>query len=135
MSMTRIPDIAFEIDGDLINLEQDLGCGEVDRIQLHRIHLQLIAGQLGLPVLDACAATIKRRFQAVARKLEELDATQHYRDDILDSCGLGLEFITELDAICAMADEFLSDLDACEVEQTDNTTTPDKRQPEQPLLV
>jgi hypothetical protein len=29
MTMTKIPDVTFEIDGEHINIEQDSGCGEV----------------------------------------------------------------------------------------------------------
>lgn len=124
MTMTKIYDIAYEIDGNNINLEQGIGCGEVTSICLHRIHLQHIAGQLGIPTLDASAATIKRRFQTVADRLEALASTQHYREDILDRCSIGLEFITELDAICDLAGEFLEDLD--DPLNTDRMNQPDE---------
>jgi hypothetical protein len=48
MTMTKIPDIAFEVDGDYINLEQDSGCGEVDYVQLHKLHLRYLAEQSGI---------------------------------------------------------------------------------------
>lgn len=44
MTMTKIPDIAFEINGDLINIEQDAGCGETHLVQLHKLHLELRQG-------------------------------------------------------------------------------------------
>lgn len=43
--MMRIDGISFAIDGDQIDLEQDAGCGEVDRIRIHRICLTHIAEQ------------------------------------------------------------------------------------------
>ena len=46
--MEKIYDIAYEIDGDTINLEQDIGHGEVHSVALHRIHLQLLAEKMGL---------------------------------------------------------------------------------------
>jgi len=44
----KIPDIAYSIEGDLIELEQSTGCGEFTIVELHKIHLQLLAEQMGL---------------------------------------------------------------------------------------
>lgn len=46
--MAQIPDIAFEIDGDLVRIEQSAGCGEVASVDLHRLHVAHLAGLLGL---------------------------------------------------------------------------------------
>lgn len=48
MARTKIFDVAYEIEGDDITIEQDAGCGEVHRITLHRIHLDQLARQAGL---------------------------------------------------------------------------------------
>lgn len=110
MAMTKIPDIAFEIDGEFINLEQDIGCGEVHSVQLHRLHLQHIAGQLGFPIPDASASHVLQRFQAVIDKLDGFACSEYYRSDILDRCSMGLEILTVLDAILDLGHEFLADL-------------------------
>jgi hypothetical protein len=107
--MTKIPDISFEIDGEFISLKQDLG-GEIHYVQLHRMHLQHIAGLLGIPILDASAAAIKRRFEVVRDGLISLADTRYYREDIIDNCASSLEFYTELDDLCKLANEFLADL-------------------------
>ena len=46
--LTKIPDIAYSIEGDLITLEQSTGCGEFTLVELHKIHLELLAEQMGL---------------------------------------------------------------------------------------
>lgn len=48
MPLTNIPDLAFEIDGDLIRLRQDAGCGEEHIVDLHPLHLRHLAEQAGL---------------------------------------------------------------------------------------
>ena len=44
--LTKIPDIAYSIEGDLIKIEQSTGCGEFTYIDLHKIHVQLFAEQM-----------------------------------------------------------------------------------------
>jgi len=44
--LTKIPDIAYSIEGDLIKIEQSTGCGEFTYIDLHKIHVQLLAEQM-----------------------------------------------------------------------------------------
>ncbi|APB98763.1 hypothetical protein A4F89_05150 [Polynucleobacter asymbioticus] len=46
--LTKIPDIAYSIEGDLITMEQSTGCGEFSIVEIHKIHLQLLAEQMGL---------------------------------------------------------------------------------------
>jgi hypothetical protein len=46
--LTKIDDLAFEIEGDVITLEQDAGCGEVHTVNLHAIHLRHFAECLGM---------------------------------------------------------------------------------------
>ena len=44
----KIPDIAYSIEGDLVEIEQSTGCGEFTIVEIHKIHLQLIAEEMGL---------------------------------------------------------------------------------------
>lgn len=111
MTMTTIPDIKYEIDGDTINLEQDIGCGEVHSVSLHRIHFDHIASKLGVPSLTITAETIKRRLEIIESRINALADAEHYRKEIIERCGSGIEFIIELDAVCALATEFLADID------------------------
>ncbi len=106
---TSIPnlEIEFRDDGIIILVQYD-SSGNEDAIHLHRLHVEYIAGCLGLPVLNATAATILRRFQAVTDRLAEKVAEEGFRSDLLDG-PVGLEHITELDAIVDLAAEFMAD--------------------------
>lgn len=76
MQMTRIDDLAFGIDGDYIDLEQDAGCGEMSMIRLHRIHLAHLAEVAGVVTTDRCAEqsirTLQRRLLTLAREIHSL---------------------------------------------------------------
>ncbi|MDP3334539.1 MAG: hypothetical protein Q8S55_21520 [Methylococcaceae bacterium] len=110
MTMTKIPDISYEIKGDVIQLEQDIGCGEIQSVVLHRVHFDLIASKLGMPSLTTTAETIKRRFEVVESRINALADAEHYRREIIERCGSGFEFCMELDAVCAIASEFVNDI-------------------------
>lgn len=64
MAMIKIQDIAFEIDGDLVNIEQDAGCGEVHYVQLHRLHLQHLAEKMGMVAESQLNAFIECRLKS-----------------------------------------------------------------------
>lgn len=74
---TKIPDLAYEIHEDCINLEQDGGCGEVDRVTLHSIHVRLLASSMGLLQGDADAwrrvETLERRMLVLLDRIDRLD--------------------------------------------------------------
>lgn len=75
MTMTRIYDLAFEIDGDTIQLEQSNGLDEPDRISLHRIHLAHLAGEIGLlgdPDAERMVATLSRRLRILRAEIAGL---------------------------------------------------------------
>lgn len=71
--MERIYDLAYEIDGDSINLEQ----GEVEpsRLTLHRVHIELLAKKLGVTQAESKdAARHCRHLHRLRDGIEELDA-------------------------------------------------------------
>lgn len=71
--MERIYDLAYEIDGDSINLEQ----GEVEpsRLTLHRVHIELLAKKLGVTQAEFNeAARHYRHLHRLRDGIEELDA-------------------------------------------------------------
>ncbi|MDB5956737.1 hypothetical protein [Ramlibacter sp.] len=80
MPMTRIFNLAYEIDGDAIQLEQDTGCGEIDRVALHPIHVQVLATELGMLRGDQDA---RRRVDALERRLRILRDRIEALDDML----------------------------------------------------
>jgi len=108
--MTNIPGITYEIKDDIILIEQDDGCGEVQRVALHKIHFEHITSKFGLPVLTITAEAVRRKLQFVYDRLESLAEAKHYRTEIIERCGSGIEFIVELDTVCDLASEFLKDI-------------------------
>lgn len=41
-----IPDLTYSINGDVVELQQSMGCGEFSIIDVHKIHLKLIAEEM-----------------------------------------------------------------------------------------
>ena len=77
--MTKIYDLAYEVNGDTISLEQDLGCGDVSRIDLHRIHLRLLAEELGLVSSSSsikahsAVARLSRQMRTLCKRIDQLE--------------------------------------------------------------
>ncbi|HET7831814.1 MAG TPA: hypothetical protein VFK88_02505 [Gallionella sp.] len=108
MVMTIIPDIAYEIDGDDINLEQDAGLGEVNRITMHRMHLDLLAKQMGMPQPEPRIATLERRLRWLRDRFEECHAV--LPSDMHERCPEASEFSIWLQASIDVANEYCDDL-------------------------
>jgi len=111
--MTKIYDLAFEIEGDEINLEQDVGCGEVHQVTLHRIHLRLLAEKSGLcPSADIEAnrmiARLCRQVRLLAERIDRLDTMflrvgEKGHEDVSEECAYS-------GASVELANEFCHDL-------------------------
>lgn len=91
MPLTKILDLSYEVHGETINLEQDAGTGEVHRIDLHPMHVSLLAAELGLMQGDADArrrvATLERRLRVLLDRIDRLDdliylASEKGREDL-----------------------------------------------------
>lgn len=114
MHMEKMYDLAWSVEGSAINLEQDCGSGEVHRIDLHPMHVRMLAQRLGMFKGDENAwrrvETLERRMRlllaridkldtlllnASARGHEDLEAETIYSGATLD---LVTEFCAELDA-------------------------------------
>ncbi|MDF2463627.1 MAG: hypothetical protein K0Q43_1862 [Ramlibacter sp.] len=113
--MTKICDLAYEIDGDTINLEQDLGCGEVSRIDLHPMHLRLLCAEAGLFKGDTDAwrevEKLSRRVRLLADRIEHLG---QYLNLYSDSAHADLSYEqTYATATADLAAEFVADLPQC----------------------
>jgi hypothetical protein len=104
-------DLSFEqLDDGTIRLEQKDYCGgEAYIIDLHPCQLRHIAERADI-LRCGDDGTAARRFNAVAERLFRLAGDTYYRGEIIERCGMGSEFLTELDAVCDLADEFLRDL-------------------------
>lgn len=77
MQMQKIPDLAWAIDGTVVRLEQDAGMGDVVVIDLHPMHVRLLASELGLLKGDPDAwrrvEILERRLRLLAERIAELD--------------------------------------------------------------
>jgi hypothetical protein len=77
MAFTKLFDLSLEVDGERVNLEQDAGCGEVHRMELHVMHVRLLASEMGLMQGDANAwrrvATLERRMRVLCDRICALD--------------------------------------------------------------
>lgn len=112
--MNQIQDLNYEIHEDGINLEQSGGCGEVDRVFLHRIHIRLLAEESGLLAptsnleADRTIARLCRQIRILHHRINTLDdwlnqAAQKGHEDLSEetaysfaSWELSSEFCTEL---------------------------------------
>ena len=112
--ITHIPDIAYEINGEVIQLQQDAGSEGMCNISLHRIHFDHIASKFGIPSLRITAERVRRRLEIIEARINSLADTNRYRTEIIERCGLGIEFFSELDAVCELASEFLNDIETTE---------------------
>lgn len=113
--LTKLWDLAFEIDGDDISLEQDMGCGEVAAISLHRVHLRHLAEEAGLisasahADVDRTIARLSRQLRCLRDRITQLDdwlhlAEQKGHEDLSLECTYSM-------ATREMATEFCADLD------------------------
>lgn len=107
MTHTTIPDVTYSIDGDYIQLGQS---GSDDLFILHRIHFAHICQELGLPMLDPLSQVLARRLLMVSARVAQLACDERYREEIVTRCGCGAEFLTELDTVSALGEEFCRDV-------------------------
>ena len=70
---TEIYGMTFEVNGDTLQLEQDAGCGDVDRMTLHRSQVALLAEQMGI----VTAPVDKAAQQAIAMLTRRLNVLHH----------------------------------------------------------
>ncbi|MBA3773996.1 MAG: hypothetical protein H0X13_16345 [Ramlibacter sp.] len=123
--MTKIYDLAYEVNGDTINLEQDLGCGEVDRITLHPIHLRLLAECTGLLApgsstgRDLTIAWLCRQMRILYERINRLDDWLHEHSDH-EHADLSYE-MTYSFATWELAHEFVQQLPDLQEAGVENT--------------
>jgi hypothetical protein len=92
--LTKIYDLAYEIEENgNVQLEQEAGFGEVSRIELHPIHVRLLAEKVGiLPPssnleADRTIARLCRQMRVLHERIDRLDdwlntAAQRGREDL-----------------------------------------------------
>jgi hypothetical protein len=113
--MTKLYDLAYEVDGaGNVQLEQEAGFGEVSRIELHPIHVRLLAEQVGILApssnieADRTIARLCRQMRILLQRIDQLDnwlnetAQQGHEDLTMETAyslatwELATEFVTEL---------------------------------------
>lgn len=75
--LTKVWDLAWSVDGDVIELEQEAGIGEVHCMTLHRMHLRQLATEAGLlngnPDAWRQVQTLERRLRVLSDRIATLD--------------------------------------------------------------
>jgi hypothetical protein len=107
MTAINVPQLNFAIDGDIIRLEQDCNYDESVIIEIHKIHLKLMAEKMGLIEPDNTA----RMGKVVRDELNALlDAIHEHWDDLTSIKGVKLDCLVQArtlfekaNTICHMA--------------------------------
>jgi hypothetical protein len=96
-----------------VMIEQDGGCGEVDRICLHSLHVRHLASELGLLKGDADAwtrvRTLERRLLILRDRIEQLDNMLWSVPCMPPGSGPTSDCVYS-DSTLIIADEFCADL-------------------------
>lgn len=96
--MTRkitVPDLTYCINGDVVELQQSMGCGEYSAIDVHKIHLKLIAEEMRItePAPASMSDIVKLEL------MELLDAAFEHWDDIGRDKHADLDALTQARAL------------------------------------
>lgn len=111
---TKIYDIAYEINGDEINLEQESGCGETSMLTLHRWQLAPIAELMGI-VKAAPDGESQKTIATLTRRLnllrDRIDFLADWLANNSDHEHADLDYeTTYARATSDIAEEFCADL-------------------------
>lgn len=101
LTIDRLPDGG-------IHLEQQSGCEEPSVIHLHPEQLLFIARRLcGMkPETAEKVADLERRIAVLTDRLGQFVNDQDIRNDVIDRCADGIEYIVRLDGLLDLAIEF-----------------------------
>ena len=111
----NIPDLTISTTtAGLIELEQQNGLDEPDRIEVHPIHIRHIAETMGLvstsdPQAARTIATLQRRLRVLLDRINHLDDWLHQHSD-MEHADLSYEQTYSM-ATWELAREFCADLD------------------------
>ena len=121
----KIPDIAYSIEGDLVEIEQSTGCGEFTILEIHKIHLQLIAEEMGLykPVhqthmSEVVEAEISELFWGLEDHLQSVCNDKHMDPDHMVEARNLYNKLYSICRLIGLDPESLSNLESNEVETT-----------------
>lgn len=134
--MLKIPDLSFEIEGDFINLEQDAGCGEVDRLTMHRSQVALLASEMGVVraphdgEAQRTIAKLERRLRVLRDRIDMLDEflcnnSDHRHADLSYEVAFSSGTVDIADEFCADLDEGVTPCHATSQTERDTVSAPD----------
>jgi hypothetical protein len=147
--MERIWDMSWElVDAETIRVEQSAGGGEAYAVDLHAIHVRLLASKLGLMQGDSNAwrrvATLERRLRVLHDRIEDLDGRLWSVPVYPPGSDNSDPSLMYSDATLEIAREFVADLASggavnleerqeaqANASERQQRTTPQKREPQQ----
>lgn len=100
--MEKMYDLAWKIDGDVIRLTQEDGCGESSVVDLHTSQLRLLAertGLLGVYAQTESERRLERSIRLLLRKLIELQSVVLDQREYEPETWLRLPLIMEIAGI------------------------------------
>lgn len=111
-------------DGSIMLTQTD--CGEEYKIAAHPEQIIYFARRLcGMkPEMANQAQELERRLAVLAGELAWFVTEKDIREEIIDRCPNGVEFIIRLDAISDLATEFTEGLEPRESERSKNSQPP-----------
>lgn len=87
----KVPDLTYTIDGDIVELQQNMGCGEYAVIDVHKIHLKLIAEEMY--IAEPAPATMNEIVKL--ELMELLEVIGELWQDIGDKSHTDLTMLTD----------------------------------------
>ena len=102
-------DLNFEqLEDRTIRLEQKDYCGESVIVDLHPEQVRFIARRMAgmKPETADKVADLERRLEILTDRIEAFVVNAGIRDEIVECCGDGIEFMVRLDSIYDLAVEF-----------------------------
>lgn len=87
----KVPDMAYSIDGDIIEIEQSIGCGESTLVELHKVHIKMIAEEMR--ITEPAPATMNEIVKL--ELMELLEAIRELWGDIGDKSYTDLTMLTD----------------------------------------
>jgi hypothetical protein len=88
---TKVPDMAYSVCGDIVEIEQSTGCGEFTLVELHKVHIKLIAEEMR--ITEPTPATMN---EIVKMELMELlESIRELWGDIGDKSYTDLTMLTD----------------------------------------
>lgn len=89
----KVPDMAYSVsvDGNLVDIEQSIGCGETTTVELHKVHIKMIAEDMRITEPAPVSMNEIIRLEL----MELLEAIRELWGDIGDKSYTDLTMLTD----------------------------------------